>query len=295
MLTSATFSFADVLLSFTWNPERFNISIDQNLTAFSITRSDIDMSNIIFAIHDRLLADLNSYKLIFNNFTNGLWKMWRAKDDSSYLISLHGNENGNEPYQVIIANNHLSGFQVLNMDGESNFHTLDFPLELTLSGYLNINKVGIFLHSALALVHGKGVLFPGAPGSGKSSISALCLQDKECEVFTDEKVILREKNGMLYAYGTPWHSTLPVYQNSGVPLQKIFFIKHGKENSFQKISTLDAANRLMVRCFPTFWHKEGMQFALDFCTRIASEIECYEFGFVPDKTAIEFLKIAILS
>jgi hypothetical protein len=38
-----------------------------------------------------------------------------------------------------------------------------------------------------------------------------------------------------------------------------------------------------------------MRLELDFCARIASAIECYEFGFVPDKTAVEFLKKAILS
>ena len=290
MLPTTTLSIADICLSFNWNPGTFKIDIDQNLAAFSVQRPYIDESHILFSVNDYGVADLSTWDLIFNTSPNSLWKLWRAKDSSSYLLSLHRNEQGDEPYQVVIANNHLSDFKVLNMNGEKNINISDFPLELVLSGYLNINKKGVFLHSAMVVINGKGILFPGMPGSGKSSIAKLCLQDKDCEVLTDERVILREKDGLLYAYGTPWHSTLPVYKNKGAPLHKIFFIKHGKENSLQKISTLDAANRLMVRCFPTFWHKEGMEFALDFCSRIASEVECYEFGFVPDNTSVELIK-----
>lgn len=290
MFTTSTFSIADILLSLKWNLDHFNISIDRNLTAFSVKKTDVNTNHILFTIDEHRTTDINSYSLLFNSFPNGLWKLWRAKDSSSYLLSLHRNEQGDEPYQVVIANNHLSDFKVLNMNGEKNFNISDFPLELVLSGYLNINKKGVFLHSAMVVINGEGLLFPGMPGAGKSSIAELCLQDKDCEVLTDERVILREKVGLLYAFGTPWHSTLPVYKNNGAHLHRIFFIKHGKENLLRKISALDAANRLMVRCFPTFWHREGMQFALDFCSRIASEIECYEFSFVPDKTAVEFIK-----
>jgi len=74
------------------------------------------------------------------------------------------------------------------------------------------------------------------------------------------------------------------------PLEKIFFIRHGTENTLSKLTTPDAANRLMVRCFPTFWHRAGMAFALDFCARIAAEIECYEYGFKPDQSAVDDIK-----
>lgn len=294
MHTSATFSIAELLLSFKWNSEKFKIYINDNLAAFSVLMPEVAMSHILFSINGQHSIDIDSYKIVFNNLSNGTWNIWKAKDDSSFLISLHGNGYGNEPHQIIIANNHLSDCQVLNMDGECNLNLLDFPLELVISGYLNINKVGILLHSALISINGTGILFPGMSGSGKSSISALCIQDKDFEVFTDETVIIREKYRILHAFGTPWHSTQTVYKNKGVPLAKIFFLKHGKENSLRKISNLDAANRLLVRCFPTFWHKEGMQFALDFCTHIASKVECYEFSFVPDLSVVKFIKENII-
>ena len=71
-------------------------------------------------------------------------------------------------------------------------------------------------------------------------------------------------------------------RNAGSPIEKIFFIRHGKVNRAIPISKTDAARRLMVGCFPTFWNWEGMEFVLDFCTRVALEKECYELEFVND-------------
>lgn len=80
----------------------------------------------------------------------------------------------------------------------------------------------------MVCVHGKGYLFAGTSGSGKSTLSELWLCDDEAEVFTDERVIVRER--------------------------------------------------------------KGMSFALDFCVKIASAIDAYEFAFLPDKTAVRFLR-----
>jgi hypothetical protein len=294
MIITKAYSIGGVRLSLSWDPAISQISLDPSLSAFSSPMQENTPADITFSVFEHNSTDFSLYDQLFTTLPDGLWKIRKAKDSNSYLISLHKTADDKNPYKYAIANKNFMNCQIVNNNGQGQFNPLGYPFdELTLSGYLNINKVGFFLHSAMVLINGKGLLFAGMPGSGKSSIAELCLQDKDCDVLTDERVIIREKDGIIYAFGTPWHSTLPVYKNKGAPVHRIFFIKHGEKNSLQNISTFDAANRLMVRCFPTFWHKEGMQFALDFCTRIASEIECYEFSFVPDETAIKFVKEVI--
>jgi hypothetical protein len=157
---------------------------------------------------------------------------------------------------------------------------------------LSINKVGIILHSACISWRGKGFLFPGVSGAGKSTIAEIWQKDGEAEVLTDERVIIREYHNNLWAFGTPWHGTTDVHKNVGVPVEGILFIQHGRENRIARIPVIDAANRLLVRCFPAFWQKEGLQFALDFCARTAGMKDCYDFQFVPDRSAAEFIKKA---
>ena len=197
------------------------------------------------------------------------------------------------PYLFAFANNNLSEFQILysNKDALKDFNPVESTFyELVISAHLNINKKGIILHSALVNINGSGYLFPGTSGAGKSTIARLWHHEKDAEVLADERILIRKKGGMLCAFNTPWQGEMGNNKNKGVPLEKIFFIKHGSTNTLKKLSVPDAANRLLVRCFPTFWHREGMQFAMDFCARIASEIECYEFSFVPDSSSVEFIK-----
>ena len=71
---------------------------------------------------------------------------------------------------------------------------------------------------------------------------------------------------------------------------EIFFLKHAKKNIAQKITPVEATSRLIVRSFPTFWDKKGMEFTLKFCTEIAQKIPCYELRFVPDKSVLDFVR-----
>jgi len=47
---------------------------------------------------------------------------------------------------------------------------------------------------------------------------------------------------------------------------------------------------LLVRCFPPLWDAEGMRFTLDFCAHLVGEVPCYELGFVPDGSVVDFVR-----
>ena len=291
MLTTKTYSIGEIFLSLKKAPDETKNSLNSVFSPFLSPKKRIKTPDISFTINGSEHIDLDDYTLIFDTLPSGLWKMWKGKNKDSYLLSFHNISNNSKPYLFAIANNNFSDFQIISKDDLNGFNPVESSsYELLLSGYLNINKTGITLHSALVSFNNKGYIFPGKSGSGKSSISGLWSQEKDAEVLADEQIMIRKKNGNLYSFSTPWQGNTLNNKNKGVPLQKIFFIKHGNKNALQKLSTLDAANRLMVRCFPTFWHRDGMQFALDFCTRIASEIGCFEFSFVSDSSAVEFIK-----
>ena len=51
-----------------------------------------------------------------------------------------------------------------------------------------------------------------------------------------------------------------------------------------------ASSMLLTRCFPPLWDAEGMRVTLDFCAQLVETIPCYELGFVPDKSVLDFIK-----
>ncbi len=285
------FAIGALKISLEYGPKGQDISTDQVFEEFSCAA--FENPDICFKIDTTSpLPSLDSHRRIFTSIPQGLWTIFEDSGKSHYLIALQDIARENEPYRIISADRRFSDFIIYTRPSpEGLLFPLEYPLaDLAFSGHININKIGIILHSACVSVQGKGYLFAGVSGAGKSTISEIWQKDREAEVLTDERLIIREYQGDFCAFGTPWHGTSEIHSNMGAPIKKIFFIKHGKENRALPISQSDAASRLMVRCFPTFWHSEGMQFAVDFCAKVAEAKESYELEFVNDASVVEYVK-----
>ena len=285
------FSIGALKISLQYDIGPYKIFLEEALETF--TSEPVETPDISFRIDtESPFPKLDSYRQIFTSNPDGLWTILEDAEKSHYMISLQNVERDMTPYRIIWADRKFIDFIMYTRPSPENLlFPLEYPLaDLAVSGHININAIGIILHSACITLGGRGYLFAGVSGSGKSTISEIWQKDKEAGVLTDERVLIREFQDDLWAFGTPWHGTSEIHKNMGASIEKIFFIKHGKENRAFPISKTDAANRLMVRCFPTFWNREGMQFAVDFCSRVAQEKECYELKFVNDISVIDYVK-----
>lgn len=285
------FSIGALKISLTYEPESYDISLTKVLDAFS--SEPFKAPDIHFQIDTTApFPAIDSYKKVFSSKPGGSWTIFEDSEKSQYFISLQHVERGENPYKVVRADREFSHFTIYTRPDENNLLSpLEDPLdELVVSGHININKIGIIIHSAAILSRGKVCLFRGVSGSGKSTISKILEKDKETMVLTDDRVLIREINGELWAFGTPWHGTAEIHKNIGAPIEKIFYIKQAEKNKASVIPKIAAATKLMNGCFPAFWSKEGMQFAVNFCARIAQGIKCYELEFVSNLSVIEYLK-----
>ena len=285
------FSIGRITIALRYNSELYDIFLDRAMEQFEA--EPFDSPDITFLTDaESPFPSLENYHLLFSTHPGGLWSIYEQPDSQGYAILLQNVQRDREPYKIVLTDRSFSNFHIhCRLEDRDWIPPLEYPLdELAISGHLNLNRIGIILHSACVSCNGKGYLFAGVSGSGKSTISEIWQKDPETMVLTDERVIIRDINGRLWAFGTPWHGTAEIHRNAGTPIDRIFFIRHGKKNRAVPLSRTEAVNRLMVRCFPTFWNRSGMQFVLDFCVRIASEIECYELEFVPDPSVVEYVK-----
>jgi len=165
----------------------------------------------------------------------------------------------------------------------------DYPLdELVVLNILS-RKSGIIVHACGISYCDKGYLFLGQSGTGKSTMANLWKNRGKAQVLSDDRIVIRGKNGQLFAYGTPWHSDGKFFSPEKVKLERIFFLKQGKKNKVRMLNPVDAALRLLNCSFPTFYDATGMGNILDLINSIAVEIECYELSFVPNMSLIEFM------
>ncbi|MDO9579598.1 MAG: hypothetical protein Q7J06_03390 [Bacteroidales bacterium] len=177
-----------------------------------------------------------------------------------------------------------------------------FPFTYPLDEILIINLLaqgrGIMVHACGVKDNRRGLLFAGASQAGKSTIANLWklqtangkLHNEGVSILSDDRIIIRKMNRQFWMYGTPWHGDANVCSPEKVPLKKIFFLKHAKKNTAKKIAPMEATSRLIVCSFPTFWDKKGMEFTLSFCAELAEKVPCYELGFVPDESVLDFVE-----
>jgi hypothetical protein len=285
------FSIAELKILLKYDAECCDILYDEALASFSLEHvPDPDIRFLVDV--DSPIPATDSCKKLFTSTPAGLWTVFEDEESGHYVISLQNVERSLDPFRVVKANRNLSDFVIYSKPNQYNqVYPLEYPLpDLAVSGYANINRIGIILHSACIMFNNKAYLFAGVSGSGKSTISLLWQKDNDAEVLTDERVLIRQFHDGIWGFGTPWHGTEKIHKNRGASIDKIFFIKHGNENKATLLRKLDAANRLMVRCFPAFWNTEGMKFALDFCLMIAEKVQCYELEFVNKPSVISYVK-----
>ena len=148
---------------------------------------------------------------------------------------------------------------------------------------------GVIFHSCGVIYQGLGLLFAGIGGAGKSTTARLWQSQNGARVINDDRVIVRKVGGQFRIYGTPWHGRGGMAIAEDAPLKRIFILEHASANQFIPLSPSQAASALLARSLSPFWSSQGMGFTLQFLAELCQEVACVEFGFVPDRSAVDFV------
>lgn len=97
---------------------------------------------------------------------------------------------------------------------------------------------GILVHSSCIKYKDKAYLFTADSGTGKSTHTSLWKKvfGNEVEYINDDKPVLREIDGVWYAFGTPWSGKTDLNSNISAPVGGIVFLNRGDKNTIRKLS-----------------------------------------------------------
>lgn len=119
--------------------------------------------------------------------------------------------------------NFTTGKGELNLNAASwkgrNYLLTHFIMGVFSEAYLYNN--GFLLHASSVVKNGKGYLFVGSSGSGKSTVAQMKGWDT---ILADDVSCVYQKNKKWYVCGTPWDKTT----NKAYPLKEIFFLNKGR-------------------------------------------------------------------
>ncbi|MFH2009865.1 MAG: hypothetical protein ABI333_24940 [bacterium] len=211
-------------------------------------------------------------------------------EDGQYLLPLTRN-GGTEHFCTAIFGQDFRELNVHHLPTASDSivrHSLTHPIHALLMASVLSQGYGLSLHACGVADEGRGYLFPGHSGAGKSTMGRLW--ERHAVVLNDERMVLRERHGQLWIYGTPYRGENSQYANAGVPLDKIFFLHQAPRNGVTALGAADVATRLLSHTLLPYWSRSGMQFVTDFSARLAESASCHLLDFVPDGSVVPFIR-----
>ena len=161
-------------------------------------------------------------------------------------------------------------------------------LELLMINYLAQFR-GVVIHSFGIKCGDSGLLFVGESGAGKSTLTRLWNQADGVDILSDDRTIVRKKDGTYWMYGTPWHGEAKFGSPQSVRIDRIYFIQHGAANSARPLTGALPVQHLLTCSFPPYWDSEGMEFTMDIFSDLTAAVPCYELFVKPDMGVIDYI------
>ena len=143
-------------------------------------------------------------------------------------------------------------------------------------------KDTLCIHAAVVSCGGKGYLFLGPSGTGKSTHAQLWLKHFEgTELVNDDNPVVR--GGVVY--GSPWSGKTPCYRNVSVPIGGIVMLSQAPYNKIRRLSGIEAYVDLAESVGGKVWDSriaEGLHQAEN---RLAQTIPMWHLECLPDEEA----------
>lgn len=150
-------------------------------------------------------------------------------------------------------------------------------------------KQAIAIHSSVIESSGRGTLFLGESGTGKSTHTRLWRENIEgARLLNDDSPIVRIVDGEVRVFGSPWSGKTPCYKSLDYPIAGFCRLSQAPHNAIRRLNTIAAIGALLPSCPPQFAHDEYLQDCI--CSTLGTmlkSVPVYHLECLPDAAAAE--------
>lgn len=193
-------------------------------------------------------------------------------------------------YSLLSVNSDWTEACVILLDGKEN--GLEETLVAAIMTHLS-TRGGLMLHSSLVDYRGKGVLFVGPSGIGKTTQAELWMKYRDAIIINGDMALVREKNREFIGYGCPWHGSSPYCENRQVSLSGIVVLEQAEENSLEQLHGVTMIERMMCNIFLPHWYQKGAERAMETVDHLLSTVPVYLLKCRPDEGAVTMVERAL--
>ena len=148
---------------------------------------------------------------------------------------------------------------------------------------------GVVLHSSYIITQrGEALLFSAPSGTGKSTQAELWRSYAGAKVINGDRALVKAENGVT-ANGILFSGTSGISENITAPLRAIVLLRQSEKNEIRSVSGKEAFMRLLPQCSYYPDEEENLRFVTGILAEIISAVPVYDFGCVPDESAVSAL------
>ena len=150
------------------------------------------------------------------------------------------------------------------------------------------------MHASVVMHGGRGFLFLGHSGTGKSTHSRLWLRYiAGTELLNDDNPVLRVVDGTVRVFGTPWSGKTPCYKAQDVPVGAIVRLRQAPENRIERLGAVGAYASVMASCSGFRPIRSIADAQHETLAAVVQGVPCYQLDCLPDEAAARLCQSAV--
>ncbi|MBO7371067.1 MAG: hypothetical protein J6U34_01015 [Bacteroidales bacterium] len=226
-----------------------------------------------------------------------------TRQDEEGQVIVCGHTGLHEPVFEFIWDERTAGWLVCTQDyREGTLHlsghlvktALDNALMVLFAMASSVRSTALF-HSAVVSYRGKGYMFLGRSGTGKSTHASLWRRYIEgTELMNDDNPAVRIRpDGTAMVYGTPWSGKTPCYRNVSCPVGGIVLLSQAPYNEIKRLKGIEAYAAVMPSISGKRWDRSIADGLHETENELAGKVPVWHLDCLPDEAAAQLCKKSI--
>ena len=152
-----------------------------------------------------------------------------------------------------------------------------------------IRRQMLQFHCSIVDDHGRGILFLGPSGIGKTTQAEKWAEYRGSSIINgDVGFVQRTPEGQI-AWGTPWHGSSPYCLNASVPVKALVVLKQAPFNALRELSGFEKVSEVSGSVFYPTWLPDGIETAAGLFDRLLTDLPVYRLDNRADREGVELL------
>ena len=157
---------------------------------------------------------------------------------------------------------------------------------MVLYALATADRQTVLFHAAVVSYKGKGYMFLGPSGTGKSTHARLWLQHiAGTELVNDDNPVVRLTDDVFSVYGSPWSGKTPCYRNVSYPLGGIVLLSQAPQNKIERLGGLQAYAALVQSISGKRWDERIADGLHQTENALATKVPVWHLECLPDEAA----------